>query len=156
MAKFTNKFTSIKQDWETPINLFQKLNSEFLFNFDLAASNSNFKCKNYFSINDNSLKQDWNGICWLNPPYGDKKSKLSDWCKKAYLESVRNDKLIVVMLIPARTNTKWFHDYCMKASELRFICGRPKFGGADHGLPQPLVIVVFQKNKPLKVSSYYI
>jgi len=144
MATFKNKFDSHKQDWPTPDSLFNLLNDEFHFDFDLAADHTNAKCSAYFSVEDDALQQKWLGTCWLNPPYGVTKPRLSDWVKKAYQES---EHCTVVMLIPARTNTRWWHDYCMKATEIRFINGRPKFGDAKHGLPQPLAIVVFRQHK---------
>jgi phage N-6-adenine-methyltransferase len=154
MASFNNKFNSVKQDWTTPQSLFNKINLEFNFEWDLAASETNAKCSKFFTKEQDGLKQIWNGVCWLNPPYGDKSSKMVDWIKKAYNDSKNNDKLTVVMLIPARTNTKWFHEYCMKAAELKFILGRPKFGDSKHGLPQPLVLVVFKKSDNTKFSSF--
>lgn len=155
MAKFNNKFESAKQDWNTPKTLFDKLNVEFNFECDLAASEENALCAKYYTKNDDGLKQVWSGVCWLNPPYGDKSSRMVDWIKKAYNDTLENENLTVVMLIPARTNTRWFHQYCMKSAELKFICGRPKFGNATHGLPQPLVLVVFRKtNSPTVFSSY--
>ena len=82
-------------------------------------------------------------MCWLNPPYGQNSAhKLSNWVQKAFHDSEKYGATIV-MLIPARTNTKWWHRFCMRAGEIRFIEGRPKFGGAKHGLPQPLAVVVF-------------
>ena len=81
-------------------------------------------------------------VVWLNPPYGETSGKLSDWIKKAVTEA--DAGATVVMLIPARTNTNWFHDLCLKRGEVRFVRGRPKFGGADHGLPQPLCLVIFR------------
>lgn len=141
-----NKFSSAKQDWTTPKDFFNKLNSEFNFTFDLAASKENTLCSRFFSETDDSLKQSWAGLgtCWLNPPYGDKKeNKLSNWVKKCHEECEKDKNLTVVLFIPARTNTAWFHKYCMNAKELRFVCGRPKFGNATHGLPQPLMLVVF-------------
>lgn len=157
MANFNNKFDSIKQDWNTPKILFDKLNDEFNFQWDLASSKDNALCENYFTKETDGLKQNWNGICWLNPPYGDKTSKMVDWIKKAYNDTLDNENLTVVMLIPARTNTKWFHEYCLKAYELKFICGRPKFGDATHGLPQPLILVVFKKSKEnTKFTSFYL
>lgn len=157
MAGFTNKFSSIKQDRTTPINLFNKINQEFNFEFDLAASQENALCSKFFTQSDDGLKQKWNGVCWLNPPYGDKSSKMVDWIKKAYNDTQNNPNLVIVMLIPARTNTKWFHQYCMKSAELKFICGRPKFGNSKHGLPQPLVLVVFKKtDNPTKFTSFYL
>ena len=153
MAGFTNKFDSIKQDWVTPDIFFERLNKEFHFTIDLAASEANTKCKRFFDAEDDALSHDWKGVGWLNPPYGQKKGKLSDWVKYAFTQTEKW-KSTVVMFIPARTNTKWFHQYCMKAQELRFVEGRPKFGGAIHGLPQPLVLVVFGKNGKPKLSSW--
>ena len=146
MANFFGKFNSAKQEWATPQSLFDKLNDEFHFTIDLAADETNHKCEKYFSKEDDALRQDWSGYTgWINPPYGSNKSKLQDWIKKAHYEAEENG-CTVVMLIPARTNTKWWHRYCMQAAEVRFLCGRPKFGNANHGLPQPLAIIVFQKH----------
>ena len=156
MANFDKKFVSAEQEWETPQSLFNKLNAEFNFEWDLAAPNDNTKCKKFYTKEDNGLVQRWNGVCWLNPHYGERGNRISDWVKKAYTGTQNNANCTVVMLIPARTNTIWFHKYCMKAAELRFICGRPKFGGAKYGLPQPLVIVVFRKSSNLIVSSFYL
>lgn len=156
MASFNKKFDSIKQDWNTPIDLFKKLDDEFHFEYDLAANSENALCSKFYNKDDNGLAQKWHGICWLNPPYGDKSSKMVDWIKKAYSDSRINSNLTVVMLIPARTNTRWFHNYCMKATEIRFICGRPKFGDNKHGLPQPLILVIFKKGKSIKFSSFYL
>ena len=143
MASFKGKFESAKQDWETPIDLFNQINAEFNFTLDAAASEKNKKVCNFFSAKDDGLSQDWsNETVWLNPPYGDGKSKITDWVKKADAE--RHKGATTVMLIPARTNTNWFHDICLKYGEVRFIRGRPKFGGADHGLPQPLCFVIFR------------
>lgn len=159
MGLFTGKFNNAKQEWETPQELFNKLNEEFHFILDLAADSTNHKCTKYLTKEDNSLLCTRSGICWLNPPYGSRSNKLSDWVKKAYDESVYSEysDTTVVMLIPARTNTKWWHKYCMKAQEVRFICGRPKFGDASHGLPQPLALVIFGKPSSItKFSSFYI
>lgn len=155
MATFQGKFASKRNNWDTPQGLFDKLNYEFGFTCDLAAEIGNAKCNKFYSKDDNALEKEWFGICWLNPPYGDGNSKLSDWVKKAYSQDVNN--CVTVMLIPARTNTVWWHDYCMKAKEVRFIKGRPKFGDAKHGLPQPLAIVVFAKHYgETKFSSFSI
>lgn len=156
MAFFKNKFDSIKQDWNTPKSLFDKLNQEFKFNWDLAASPENSLCSKYYTKEVDGLKQEWVGSCWLNPPYGDKTSKMVDWIKKAYESTKENPELTVVMLIPARTNTKWFHNYCMKSAEVRFILGRPKFGDSKHGLPQPLVLVIFHQSDYTRFSSFHL
>ena len=122
----------------------------------MAADSGNTLCPKFYSKDSDGLQQYWDGICWLNPPYGDKTSKIVDWIKKAYNNSQANPNLTVIMLIPARTNTKWFHNYCMKAAEVRFICGRPKFGDSKHGLPQPLILLVFKKSNNTKFSSFYL
>ena len=154
MANFNGKFDSVKQDWTTPKSLFDKLNKEFNFEYDLAATKENALCSKFYTKEDDGLKQKWNSVCYLNPPYGDKTSKMSDWIKKAYKDSKENPNLTVVMLIPARTNNKYFHDFCMKASEVRFILGRPKFGNAPHGLPQPLALIVFKQCLETKFSTF--
>jgi phage N-6-adenine-methyltransferase len=153
MANFQGKFNSTRQDWPTPDKLFDVLDRRYGFNFDLAADKSNTKCVNYFTKEDDALLQIWKGVCWLNPPYGGSgTNKLKAWVMKAF-KAGQIDGCSVTMLIPARTNTNWWHDYCMRAKEILFIRGRPKFGDAKHGLPQPLAIVYFDntKNKP----SYY-
>ena len=154
MSIFDKKFDSVRNDWITPDSVFLPLNEEFGFTCDLAAAEDNKKCFSYFGKSDNGLIQEWKGVCWLNPPYGEKGSKLVDWIKKAYNSCQEDASLSVVMLIPARTNTKWFRDYCMKAAEIRFIIGRPKFVGCKHGLPQPLMIVVFKKSAKCAISSF--
>jgi phage N-6-adenine-methyltransferase len=156
VALFAKKFDSIRQDWDTPESLFDLLNKEFNFNCDLAATKESAKCKKYFDKSVDGLKQTWIGTCWLNPPYGDPTSKMVDWIKAAYTYTQYDPDLTVVMLIPARTNTKWWHNYCMKAKEVRFICGRPKFGDAKHGLPQPLAIIIFNKSNTTKFTSFYL
>jgi phage N-6-adenine-methyltransferase len=154
MAFFKTKFESHKQEWETPADLFEPLHREFQFTIDLAADKTNAKCDRYYDASIDALAQAWEGTCWLNPPYGAKQHKLSDWVKKAYLES-QKPGCTVVMLIPARTNTRWWHDYCMQAAEIRFLNGRPKFGDATHGLPQPLALLVFRRHRGLAVLKSY-
>jgi phage N-6-adenine-methyltransferase len=140
MALFKTKFDSIRQDWETPDELFNPLNEEFGFTFDVCATKENTKCSNFYTISDNALEQKWSGVCWMNPPFGEQ----GKWVRKAYQEGLNGTT--VVCLLPARTNTGWWHDYCMKG-EIRFIRGRPKFKGAKHGLPQPLAIVIFGRKQ---------
>jgi phage N-6-adenine-methyltransferase len=143
MAGFANKFVSAKQDWTTPDDIFTPINNEFQFTLDAAADITNARASKFFSYEDNGLIQDWGKYTvWLNPPYGERSGKLSDWIKKAV--SAADAGATIVMLIPARTNTNWFHDICLKRGEVRFIRGRPRFGGADHGLPQPLCFVIFR------------
>jgi phage N-6-adenine-methyltransferase len=134
-----NRFQSKNQEYETPLSLFNVLNEEFKFTLDVCADDKNHKVDTYITEEQNALIQDWKGICWMNPPYKNTKK----WIVKAYNESIKHNS-IVVCLVPARTNTSWWHDYCMKG-EIRFIKGRPKFEGCKHGLPQPLAIVIFGK-----------
>lgn len=137
MAEFKTKFVSKRQDWETPESVFLPLDKEFGFTLDVCALPSNAKCSKWFSPEIDGLSLSWqNEVCWMNPPFGEQ----GKWVKKAYEES-RNGAT-VVCLLPARTNTGWWHDYCMQG-EIRFVRGRPIFKGAEHGLPQPLAIVVF-------------
>ena len=156
MAKFdSNRFSSAKQEWATPQDMFDALNNRYQFNFDLAADETNKKCENYFSIEDDALLQDWQGNCWLNPPYGSKgETRLAKWVEKAYNES-QDGSCFVTMLIPARTNTAWWGEFCMNAAELLFVIGRPKFGGAIHGLPQPLALVTFGASDTLPRYGAY-
>jgi phage N-6-adenine-methyltransferase len=140
MSLFNAKFDSIKQDWETPMEVFNPLHVEFNFTLDVCASKENAKCLNYFTEEMNALELPWAGVCWMNPPFGQQ----GKWVGKAYKEAQKGST--VVCLLPARTNTNWWHDYCLKG-EIRFIRGRPKFKGAKYGLPQPLAIVIFRGNK---------
>ena len=142
MGSFDGKFASAKQEWETPDSLFRPLDTEFRFTLDAAASKENAKAPQFFTKEEDGLNQDWGKhTVWLNPPFGVGRKPLSAWVRKAY--NAAQLGAVVVMLLPARTNTNWFHQYCLKG-EVRFIRGRPKFGDAKHGLPQPLCIVVFR------------
>lgn len=135
----TALFSSAKTDWETPQGIFDELDGEFHFQLDPCASDSNTKCKAYFS--SDGLERGWAnyGSVFVNPPYG---RGLGDWVKKAQVES--QSGCVVVMLLPARTDTRWFHDWVLPwAKEIRFIRGRLKFGGATNSAPFPSMIVVF-------------
>jgi site-specific DNA-methyltransferase (adenine-specific) len=153
MASLKERFKSVKQEWITPRELFSRLDGEFHFNVDLAADETNHKCDHYYSAKDNAMTKEWVGVCWLNPPYGDGASPLKNWVAKACRESEAGNT--VVMLIPVRSNTNWWHLFCMKAAEVRFLKGRPRFGDAKHGLPHPLAVVVFRPHDgETKYSSY--
>ena len=132
-------FTSNTDMWSTPLDFFIKLNEEFNFETDVCAIESNAKCKKFFTPEMNGLKQEWTGVCWMNPPYG---RGIGEWIKKAYESSLNG--ATVVCLIPSRTDTKWWHDYCMKADEIRFIKGRLKFKGAKFNAPFPSAIIIFR------------
>ncbi len=158
MSLFKGKFESARQDWTTPDNVYIPLHIRYSFTFDLAADVSNTKCTEFFSETDNALSRPWYGSCWLNPPYGGgKANKLERWIHKASIEVAKPDCQRVVMLIPARTNTNWWHKYCMQGKEILFIQGRPKFGGAMHGLPQPLAVVCFeQAEEPCRFLTFHL
>lgn len=136
-------FSSKDQTWETPIEFFNKVNEEFKFDIDVCAVDETAKCSNYYTPEIDGLKQDWNGTCWMNPPYG---REIGRWIEKAYIESTKG--ATVVCLIPARTDTKYWHDYIFKyAEEIRFIKGRLKFGNNANSAPFPSALVVFKNNK---------
>jgi phage N-6-adenine-methyltransferase len=135
-------FSSKKEEWETPIDLFVQLNNEFHFDIDVCALPENAKCKKYYTPETNGLTAEWKGNCWCNPPYG---KKISLWVEKAYNESKKG--ATVVMLLPSRTDTKWFHTYIYKKAEIRFIKGRLKFGNAQNAAPFPSMIVIFKKGE---------
>lgn len=143
MGKFVGKFESARQDWETPQDFFLPIDAEFHFTLDAAASSGNTKAPLFFSEADDGLTQTWGRhTVWLNPPYGIGKKPISAWVAKAHAESLTGATSVV--LIPARTNTNWFHDICLAKGEVRFVRGRPKFGDAEHGLPQPLCLIIFR------------
>lgn len=133
--------TSSCSTWETPRDIFVKLDAEFRFSLDVCATADNAKCEHFFSPEDDGLSQTWEGSCWMNPPYG---REISKWVKKAYDES-RRDGVRVVALLPARTCTAWWHEWVVKAKEIRFLRGRLRFVGARWDAPFPSVVVLFEK-----------
>lgn len=134
-------YSSEDQTWETPPEVFIPLNKEFGFTLDPCCLPETAKCDKYFTPANDGLLQDWRGhIVFVNPPYG---KILGTWVEKCYNESRKPDT-IVVALLPARTDTKYFHAYIYKkAKEIRFIKGRIKFLGGKHSAPFPSMIVVF-------------
>jgi phage N-6-adenine-methyltransferase len=133
-------FSSATDDWATPQAFFDELNKEFNFTLDVCASASNAKCANYYTAQDDGLKQEWAGVVWMNPPYG---RTIKQWMAKA-VEAADNGAT-VVCLVPARTDTAWFQDYAMKG-EIRFIRGRLKFGNSKNSAPFPSALVILGKN----------
>jgi phage N-6-adenine-methyltransferase len=131
-------FLSQRGDWETPQELFDELDHEFGFDLDACATKENAKCDRFYSPEDDALTLDWPGVVWMNPPYG---REVGLWTAKAYLESVKGST--VVCLLPARTDTRWFHDHCSKADQIRFIKGRLHFDGKGPA-PFPSMIVIFR------------
>ena len=134
-------FSSKTDEWSTPQDFFDELNKEFNFTLDPCATPENAKCEKYYTKEDDGLKQDWSGeTVFCNPPYG---RAIKNWVKKCYEES-KKPNTTVVMLIPARTDTRYFHDYIYhKAKEIRFIRGRLKFGNAKNSAPFPSMVVIF-------------
>lgn len=133
-------FSSKTDLWETPQDLFDRLDAEFGFDLDAFALPQNAKCAAYYTPEQDALSQPWDGVVWCNPPYG---RNIGKWVRKAHEENRRNNNYIV-MLLPARTDTKWFHDYILSKAEIRFIRGRLKFGGAKNSAPFPSMVVVFR------------
>jgi phage N-6-adenine-methyltransferase len=144
MSNLQVHFSSDKQTWETPQAFFDMLNTEFHFSLDVCATEETAKCNAYFTKEDDGLSMEWSGVCWMNPPYG---RDIGVWLKKAY-ESTISNNATVVCLIPARTDTAWWHHYVMKANEIRFIRGRLKFGDAENSAPFPSAIIVFRPFSP--------
>ena len=136
-------FSSKTDLWSTPWNFFEKLNDEFHFTLDPCSTHENAKCYKHFTIEEDGLLQDWdNEVVFCNPPYG---RQIKDWVKKAYEES-QKDNTTVVMLIPARTDTIYFHEYIYHKAEIRFIKGRLKFGDAKNAAPFPSMVVIFGRD----------
>lgn len=131
-------FSSKTDLWATPQDFFDKLNKEFHFETDVCALPENAKCAHYYTPEQDGLAQEWEGICWCNPPYG---REIGKWVKKA-----SEANATVVMLLPARTDTRWFHDYIYNKAEIRFIKGRLKFGGQKNAAPFPSMVVIFRRS----------
>lgn len=131
-------FTSKTCEWATPQDFFDALDREFSFDLDVCATSENNKCAEYFSPHDDGLKQEWTGTCYMNPPYG---RQIGKWIQKAYESSLNG--ATVVCLIPARTDTAYWHDYVMRG-EIRFIRGRLYFGSGTGAAPFPSAVVVFR------------
>ena len=137
-------FSSKTVEWGTPGDFYRKLNEKHGFTLDACASEKNAKCAKNFTVKDNGLAQDWSGnSVFCNPPYG---KEIKAWVRKAYLES-QKEETTVVLLIPARTDTDYFHKYCMKAAKIHFVKGRLKFesedGRVSNSAPFPSIVVYF-------------
>lgn len=137
-------FSSQRSDRETPQDLFERLDEEFHFTLDPAASEECHKCSRFFTEEQDGLLQPWTGErVFCNPPYG---RKIGDWAKKA-CEEAQNPDTIVVMLLPARTDTRWFHRYIYGKAEIRFLKGRLKFGKAKNSAPFPSMVVIWERKE---------
>lgn len=132
--------SSLTDEWATPQKLFDELDAEFHFDLDPCANEQNHKCQTYFTKEQDGLSFDWGGYksVFCNPPYG---RQIGKWVKKAAESGTQ-----VVMLVPARTDTKWFHEYIYGKAEIRFIRGRVRFGNSTENAPFPSMIVIFRKD----------
>ena len=124
-------FSSASDHWETPTGVFNALKSEFAITFDPCPLKSPI----------DGLKLLWIGSVFCNPPY----SKIAEFLRKGLYHLAVHDCESIVYLLPARTDTAWFHDYCIKAVEIRFLRGRLKFGGAKNDAPFPSMVVIFKE-----------
>ena len=152
MDKDTRKvmFSSKTAEWTTPQAFYDRLNQEFNFTLDPCCTDETAKCSTYYTEADDGLTQPWAGhSVFMNPPYG---RSIKDWIRKAYEES-QKPNTVVVALIPARTDTRYWHDYCMEASEIRFIKGRLKFGESNNSAPFPSAVVVFGSGSNPQISG---
>jgi DNA N-6-adenine-methyltransferase (Dam) len=122
-------FTSLRGDWKTPRALYQALDAEFRFDYDPCPAKPKF----------DGLKSEWGHINFVNPPYG---KEITKWIQKGYQENLKGKT--IVFLIPSRTDSRWWHDYIMKAAEIRFIRGRLKFDDQKNPAPFPSAIAVFK------------
>jgi phage N-6-adenine-methyltransferase len=133
-------YSSKTDDWATPQDFFDKIQREFHLDHDVCADETNAKLPRYFSKQYDGLKCNWSGLrCWMNPPYG---RKIGKWVQKAS----EGGAALVVALLPARTDTKYFHDYIYNKPnvEIRFIKGRLKFGDSKNSAPFPSMLVIFK------------
>jgi len=144
-------FSSVTNEWHTPQDLFDSLNKQFCFTLDPCSNDENAKCEKHYTQADDGLSKSWAGeTVFMNPPYG---REIGKWVEKAYRESLQSGT-VVVCLIPARTDTKYWHDYVMKAHYVHLVKGRVKFGGGlktnahTPGAPFPSAVVVFGKSVP--------
>jgi phage N-6-adenine-methyltransferase len=144
-------FSSRSDGWETPQWLFDLLDAEFGFTLDVCATAENAKCRRYYTPETDGLGQDWRGVCWMNPPYG---RQIGRFVEKAHRSAIQG--ATVVCLVPARTDTAYWHRVVAHASEIRFLKGRLKFGGAPNGAPFPSAVVVFRPGKQDKPEVRFV
>jgi phage N-6-adenine-methyltransferase len=131
--------------WSTPKKLFDELDGEFHFTLDACATEINTKCERYYSEAQNALLQEWDRSTFCNPPYG---RYLINWIHKAWDESRKGN--MIVMLLPARTDTQWFHRFCLlQCCEIRWIKGRLHFNDGPDRCPFPSMVVIFHPEKSM-------
>jgi len=132
--------SSRSDDWATPAALFAHLDERFgPFDLDPCATAESAKCERYFTRSDDGLAQEWTGRVFMNPPYG---PPIGAWVRKAW-ESAQNGCEVVVCLVPARTDTRWWHEWAMRG-EIEFLRGRLSFGEGKNSAPFPSAVVTFR------------
>ncbi len=139
--------SSASDEWSTPQDFFDILDKEFEFDVDGAATNENKKCPEYCTDYLN-FKASPCKVIWLNPPY----SMCAEFMKKSWELAMEGH--VIVCLIPARTDTKYWHEYCSRACEIRFLKGRLKFGNSTNSAPFPSAVVIFNGVQPLVVKHW--
>ncbi len=139
-------YSSATDDWSTPQDLFDRLSAKYgPFDLDVCATAENAKCKRFYSKLTNGLTMRWTGRVWCNPPYG---KPIAAWVERAHFETLvfESGPDLTCMLLPARTDTKWFQDYVLPYAEVEFIRGRVKFGGHRNSAPFPSCVAVFRRS----------
>ena len=140
-------FSSKSNEWENPQEFYDELNREFNFTLDPCCQEHNHKCDKYYTVQQDGLSKSWAGeTVFCNPPYG---RSIGKWVEKCYEEHLKGT--VVVMLIPSRTDTTWFHKYILGKAEIRFVKGRMRFINRERpetrGLaPFPSMVVVYRKS----------
>jgi phage N-6-adenine-methyltransferase len=142
-------FSAEKADWQTPDAVFKQLDQEFAFSFDADNERDRARCRLCFSPDMDATKTNWPAdvSIWCNPPYG---RDTGAWLEQGYVASLSGST--VVFLLPARTDTRWFHKYAPLA-EIRFIKGRLRFKGANASAPFPSMLVIFRPNKAIAINA---
>lgn len=138
-------YMSKSNEWATPVKFFEYLDNRFgRFNLDPCSTHENAKCENHFTIEDDGLQQSWGGYnSFINPPYG---RQIKDWIEKGYKESLKENTK-VTMLIPARTDTIYWHDWIFGKADIYFIKGRLKFNDGKDSAPFPSAVIVYDNSK---------
>jgi site-specific DNA-methyltransferase (adenine-specific) len=140
-------FSSKSEEWRTPDDLFDRLHAEFRFTLDVCATAENARCARFFTKAEDGLAQDWSGnTVFMNPPYG---QTIARWIEKAS----GIERGVVVCLLPARTDTTWFHDFIYRRAEIRFLRGRLRFSRSRNSAPFPSMIVIFRDPNRLSASA---
>lgn len=128
--------------WATPWDFFNRLNRVFRFTLDVCALKENAKCESFYSPEEDGLAKDWLGGVWCNPPYG---KDITAWVRKASEEITKDYCDFIVMLLPARTDTLWFHSYVYGKARVEFVKGRIRFGNSNMSAPFPSMLAIYFK-----------